>query len=201
MPLDIVSDDDVDLFEEDPLEDDLEEDPVVAPFPDPMPVMFDRAPFAAHMDPRYAHTRNGWIDDDDDYPPFVIPVTPPVAPVSAPVSAPIDVPLLPTHTTDARCTDLPITFLQDIPPPRPGEGSARQSFGHTPFVSGGDQFVPQISHPTVVPTVAPFTVPSFTPSSEPFLWTTPPIMPPSDPYHPYHIRYSTEDILTSFMIQ
>ncbi|KAJ0901907.1 hypothetical protein HanPSC8_Chr08g0330761 [Helianthus annuus] len=179
----------------------LIEDPVVAPLPDPVPVMFDRAPFATHIDPRYAYTHNGWIDDDDDYPPFVIPVTPPVAPVSAPVLAPIDVPLLPTHTTDARRTDLPITFLQDIPPPRPGEGSSRQPFAHTPFVSGGGQFMPQISHPTIVPTVAPFAVPSFAPSSEPFLWTTPPIMPPSDPYHPYHVGYSTEDILTSFMIQ
>ncbi|KAJ0939716.1 hypothetical protein HanRHA438_Chr02g0064371 [Helianthus annuus] len=26
-------------------------------------------------------------------------------------------------------------------------------------------------------------------------------MPPSDPYHPYHMGYSTEDILRSFMIQ
>ncbi|KAJ0902047.1 hypothetical protein HanPSC8_Chr08g0332451 [Helianthus annuus] len=50
--------------------------PVVAPHPDPMPVMFDRAPFATHIDPRYAHTHNGWIDDDDDFPPFVVPVTP-----------------------------------------------------------------------------------------------------------------------------
>uniref|UniRef100_A0A251TK80 Uncharacterized protein n=1 Tax=Helianthus annuus TaxID=4232 RepID=A0A251TK80_HELAN len=190
----LVDDHAIDAHVDAPL---LLEDPIVAPLPDPVPVMFDRAPFATHIDPRYAHTRNGWIDDDDDYPPFVVPVTPPVAPVSAPASAPIDVPLLPTHTPDARRTDLPITFLQDIPPPRPGEGSSRQPFGHTPFMSGGDQFVPQISHPTV----APFTVPSFAPPSEPFLWTTPPIMPPSDPYHPYHVGYSTEDILRSFMIQ
>ncbi|KAJ0577110.1 hypothetical protein HanIR_Chr05g0232141 [Helianthus annuus] len=162
----LVDDHAVDAHVDVPL---LIEDPIVAALPDPVPVLFDRAPFATHLDLRYAHTRNGWIDDDDDYPPFVIPVTPLVAPISAPVSAPIDVPLLPTHTPDARRTDLPITFLQDIPPPRPGEGSSRQPFGHTPFVSGGDQFVPQISHPTFVPTVAPFTVPSFAPSSEPFL--------------------------------
>ncbi|XP_022003457.1 uncharacterized protein LOC110900908 [Helianthus annuus] len=141
------------------------EDPVVAPLPDPVPVMFDRAPLATHIDPRYADTRNGWIDDDDDYPPFVLPVTPP----SAPVSAPIDVPLFPQHITDAHRTDLPVTFLQDIPPPRPEEGSSRQPFGHTPFVSGGGQFVPQISHPTLVPTVVPPTAPFFNPSSEPFL--------------------------------
>ncbi|XP_035842168.1 magnetosome-associated protein MamJ-like [Helianthus annuus] len=160
--------------------------PVVAPHPDPMPVMLNHAPFATYIDPRYAHTHNGWIDDDDDFPPFVVPVTPPVAPVSAPVSVPIDVPLLPTHTTDVHRTDLPVTFLQDIPPPRPGEGSSRQPFGHTPFMTGGDQFVPQISHPTVVPTVAPFAVPSFAPSSEPFLWTTPPSC-----HHPIRITHIT----------
>ncbi|KAJ0531226.1 hypothetical protein HanHA89_Chr10g0398821 [Helianthus annuus] len=70
------------------------DDPVVdASLPDPVPVLIDRAPFAAHIDPRYADTHNGWIDDDDDYPPFVLPVTPPVAPVSAPT----DIPLFP-HT-------------------------------------------------------------------------------------------------------
>ncbi|XP_021985059.1 proline-rich extensin-like protein EPR1 [Helianthus annuus] len=86
----------------------LVDDPVVdAPLPDLVPVLFDRAPFAAHIDPRYADTRNGWIDDDDDYPPYVLPVNPPVAPVFAPT----DIPLFPPHTTDAHRTDLPITFL------------------------------------------------------------------------------------------
>ncbi|XP_035845786.1 vegetative cell wall protein gp1-like [Helianthus annuus] len=166
--------------------------PLVAPLPDPVPVEPDHAPFATHVNPRYAHTRNGWIDNDDDYPPFVVPVTP----ISAPASVPIDAPLFPTLTTDAHRTDLPITFLQDIPPPRPGEGSSRQPFGQIPFMTGGDQFVPQISHHTAVPPVAPFTMPSFAPSSEPFLWTSPPIMPPSDPYHPYHMGSSAEDILS-----
>ncbi|XP_022029383.1 proline-rich receptor-like protein kinase PERK9 [Helianthus annuus] len=169
----------------------LIEDPVVAPFPDPVPVMFDRAPFSTHVDPRYADTRNGWIDDDDDYPPFVFPVTPPVAHVSAPT----DVPLFPPHTTDVHCTDLPITFLQDIPPPRPGEGSSRQPpVPVPPMLSSPLPFTSQF------PSVAPPTAPSFMPSSEPFLWTTPPIMPLSDPYHPYHVGYSMEDILKSLMI-
>ncbi|XP_022007486.1 vegetative cell wall protein gp1-like [Helianthus annuus] len=166
---------------------DIPADPLFAPLPDPVPVEPDHAPFATHVDPRYAHTRNGWIDDDDDYPPFVVPVTP----ASAPDSVPIDAPLFPAHVTDAHRADLPITFIQDIPPPRPGEGSSRQPFGHAPFMPGGDQFVPQISHHTAVPPVAPFVVPSFAPSSEPFLWTSPPIMPPSDPYHPYHMSSST----------
>ncbi|MFS7911870.1 hypothetical protein Hanom_Chr02g00123181 [Helianthus anomalus] len=168
--------------------------PADAPLPDPVPVQFDHAPFATHIDPQYANTRNGWIYDDDDFPPFVVPVTP----VTAPVSVPTDVPLHPFHTTDVHRTDLPITFLQDIPPPRPGEGSSRQAFGHIPFMTGGYQFVPPISHHAFVSPVAPSAVPSFAPSSEPFLWTSPPIIPPSDPYH---MGYSTKDILRSFMIQ
>ncbi|XP_022024571.1 cell surface glycoprotein 1-like [Helianthus annuus] len=87
---------------------DIPADPVVvAPFPDPVPLEPDHALFATHVDPRYALTRNGWIVDDDDFPPFVVPVTP----VSAPTSAPFDAPLFPTHTADAHRTDLPITFL------------------------------------------------------------------------------------------
>ncbi|XP_022030434.1 vegetative cell wall protein gp1-like [Helianthus annuus] len=62
--------------------------PIVdAPLPDPVPVFVDRAPFTTHVDPRYADTRNGWIEDDD-YPSFVVPVTPPAAPVSAPLDIP-----------------------------------------------------------------------------------------------------------------
>ncbi|KAJ0489055.1 hypothetical protein HanHA300_Chr12g0439661 [Helianthus annuus] len=92
--------------------------PVVAPLPDPIPVFVDHAPFATHVDPIYAHTRNGWIEDDDDYPLFVRSVTPPAAPVQAPV----DVTQFHPHVSDVHRMDLPITFLQDIPPPRPGEG-------------------------------------------------------------------------------
>ena len=122
----------------------------------------------------------------------MLPVTPPVAPVSAPT----DIPLFPPHTTDVHRTDLLITFLQDIPPPRPGEGSSRQPpVSAPPMLSSPFPFTSQFPH------VAPPTAPSFIPSSEPFLWTTPPIMPLSDPYHPYHVGYSTEDILTSLMIQ
>ncbi|XP_022036374.1 non-classical arabinogalactan protein 31-like [Helianthus annuus] len=137
----------------------LIEDPVVAPFPDPMPVPFDRAPFATHIDPRCADSRNGWIDDDDDYPPFVRPVTPPVAPVLAPVSAPIstptDIPLVPPHTTDTHRTDLPVTFLQDIPPPRPGEGSSREPpVPAPPMLSSPFPFTSQF--PTVAPSTSPY---------------------------------------------
>ncbi|KAJ0453286.1 hypothetical protein HanHA300_Chr15g0588681 [Helianthus annuus] len=98
---------------------------VVAPLPDPVPLEPDHALFATHIDPRYAHTRNRWIDDDDDeYPPFVVPV--------APVPAPVSVPLHPVHTTGVHHTDLPVMFHQITPPSRPGEGSSTHPFGHVP---------------------------------------------------------------------
>ncbi|XP_022013926.1 calphotin-like [Helianthus annuus] len=164
----------------------LVDDPIVdAPLPDPVSALVDRAPFAAHIDPRYADTRNGWIEDDDDYPPFVLLVTPPLAPASAPA----EIPLFHPHTTDVHRTDLPITFLQDIPPPRPGEGSSRQPPAFIPPVSSSFPFLSQFPH--VAPPVAP--------SGEPFLWTTPHVMPLSDPYHPFHVGYTTEDILASLL--
>ncbi|XP_021996797.1 calphotin-like [Helianthus annuus] len=154
--------------------------PVLAP-----PVV-DHAPFATHVDPRYPDTRNGWIDDDD-YPPFMLPVTPPVAPVSVP----IDVPFFHPYTADVHRTDLPITFLQDIPPPRPGEGSSRQQPAFAPPVSSSVPFMSQFPH----------TTPSFVPPGEPFLWASPNVMPLSDPYHPFHVGYTTEDILASLQLQ
>ncbi|KAF5759772.1 hypothetical protein HanXRQr2_Chr16g0745381 [Helianthus annuus] len=162
--------------------------PIVAPIvPVSAPVHADHAPFATHIDHRYADTRNGWIEDDDDYPPFVLPVTPPVAPVSAP----IDVPFYRPHTSDVHRTDLPITFLQDIPPPRPGEGSLRQPPALVPPVSSSVPFMSQFPH----------TTPSFAPSGEPFLWSSPNGMPLSDPYHPFHVGYTTNDILISLQLQ
>ncbi|XP_022036798.2 calphotin-like [Helianthus annuus] len=160
--------------------------PIVAPVvPVSAPVHADHAPFASHIDPRYADTRNASIEDDD-YPPFVLPVTPPVAPVSAPS----EIPLFHPHTTDAHRTDLPITFLQDIPPPRPGEGSSRQPPVSVPPVPSSVPFMSQFPH----------TAPSFVPSGEPFLWSSPNVMPLSDPYHPYHVGYTTEDILISLQL-
>ncbi|XP_021991519.1 leucine-rich repeat extensin-like protein 3 [Helianthus annuus] len=188
--------------------------PVIAPlFPDSTHAHADHAPFATHIDPRYADTRNGWIEEDD-YPPYVIPVTPP----TAPVTAPLDIPFLQPHTSDTHRTDLPITFLQDIPPPRPEEGSLRQPFGHVPFMSGDGQFIPypgfvppmsstvpvtsQFPHTTLPFTSAPHTTyPVSAPMGEPFLWSSPHVMPLSDPYHPFHIGYTTEDILTSLQLQ
>ncbi|KAF5809993.1 hypothetical protein HanRHA438_Chr04g0173791 [Helianthus annuus] len=124
---------------------------------------------------------------DDDYPPFVLPVTPPIASVSAPT----EFPLFHPHTTDVHRTNLSITFLQDKPPPRPGEGSSRQPPVSVPPVPSSVPFMSQFPH----------TASSFIPSGEPFLWASPNVMPLSDPYHPYHVGYTTEDILISLQLQ
>ncbi|XP_035845296.1 uncharacterized protein LOC118491548 [Helianthus annuus] len=155
-----------------PLIADVPVDPIVAPLPDPVPLEPDHALFATHIDPCYAHTQNGWIDADDELPP------------------------IPPHTTDARHMDFPSSFAQFTPPARPGEGSSAHPFGHVP---ASIPVVPQFS--TAIPPVPPFSVPPFDPASEPFLWTSPPIMPPSDPYHPFHMGYSIEDVLMSFVVQ
>ncbi|XP_022019384.1 proline-rich extensin-like protein EPR1 [Helianthus annuus] len=163
--------------------------PVLAP-----PVV-DHAPFATHVDPRYAYTRNGWIEDDDDYPPFVLPATPPVAPVSAY----IDVPFFHPHIANVHRTDLPITFLQDIPPPRPGEGPSTGPHDHMRPTTTAFPFMPSFT-PTAH-THMPPTTSSFVPSGEPFLWSSPNVMPLSDPYHPFHVGHTTEDILASLQLQ
>ncbi|KAF5766585.1 hypothetical protein HanXRQr2_Chr15g0717111 [Helianthus annuus] len=115
---------------------------------------------------------NGWIDADDELPPF------------------------PPHTTDARHMDFPSSFAQFTPSARLGEGSSAHPFGHVPT---SVPVVPQFS--AAIPPVPPFSVPPIAPASELFLWTSPPIMPPSDPYHPFHMGYSIEDVLMSFVIQ
>ncbi|XP_021979657.1 serine/threonine-protein kinase WNK2-like [Helianthus annuus] len=190
--------------------------PEVAPIPDPMTNFDDLAPFATHIDPRYANTSNGWIEEDD-YPPYVVLVTP----LTAHTVVPLDVPLFPPPTSGTHGTDLPITFLQDIPPPQPGEESSSQPFDHTPFMPGDSQFLPHIPYPDFVPPVsstAPFvtqfphttsqfaftphtTHPASAPMGEPFLWSSPHVMPVSDPYHPFHVGYSIEDTLTSLQLQ
>ncbi|KAM0011828.1 hypothetical protein Hdeb2414_s0059g00760521 [Helianthus debilis subsp. tardiflorus] len=155
-----------------PLIADVPVDPLVAPHLDYMHVQFDRALFEAHIDPRDEHAQHGWIDADDELPP------------------------IPPQVPDARHIDFSFSIPQFTPPARPGEGSSAHPFGHVPV---SIPVVPQFS--TAIPPVPPFSVPPFDPASEPFLWTSPPIMPPSDPYHPFHMGYSIEDVLMSFVVQ
>ncbi|XP_022003125.1 proline-rich protein 36-like [Helianthus annuus] len=160
--------------------------PIIAPpLPYPVPAPVDRAPFAAQIDPRYAFTHNGWIEDEDGLPPFVRPVTPP----PAPLHAPIDISQFHPHVSDTHRTNLPITFLQDIPPPRPGEGPSSQQPSHIPSMSAADPFMPQFTH------TAPF---ASTPTGKPLIWFPPNTMLVSDPYHPSHYSgYTRDDLLLS----
>ncbi|KAM0055290.1 hypothetical protein Hdeb2414_s0006g00204431 [Helianthus debilis subsp. tardiflorus] len=158
----------------------------IAPILPDLVLMFDdHALFAASIDTRYADTHNGWVDVDD-YPPYVRPVTP----LHAPISAPIDVTPHFPHVSDIHRTDLPITFLQDIPPPRSGEGSSRQQPAFVPPVSSAAPFMSQF----------PRITPSFAHMGEPFLWSSPNVMPLSDPYHPFHVGYTVDDILISLQL-
>ncbi|XP_022032714.1 proline-rich protein 36-like [Helianthus annuus] len=169
--------------------------PVVALLPDPLPEPdhVDPPVMAPHVlmhQSSYADTLNGWIEDDDDYPPFVLPVTPP----AAPAFAPLDIPQFHPHVSDVHRTDLPITFLQDIPPPRPGEGPSTGPRDHMPPTTAAFPFMPSF-------TPAAHTTSPFVPSGEPFLWSSPNFMPLSDPYHPFHVGYTSEDILISLQLQ
>ncbi|XP_022032464.1 SH3 domain-containing protein C23A1.17-like [Helianthus annuus] len=167
--------------------------PVVAPpFPDTIPVLVDRAPSAAQVDPIYASAHNGWIKDDDDLPPFVRPVTPP----PAPIHAPIDIAPFHQHVSDFHRTDLPITFLQDIPHPRPGEGPSSQQPSHIPPVSATFPFMPPFAPATHT---APF---ACAPTGEPLIWFPPNTMPVSDPNHPsQYVGYTRDDLLLPLQLQ
>ncbi|KAJ0749990.1 hypothetical protein HanPSC8_Chr05g0204021 [Helianthus annuus] len=92
--------------------------------------------------------------------------------------------------SDEHCTDLPIVFQQEIPAPRPGEGTSGQPPSFNPFASAEFPPIPQ-SAP-----VAP------SPLDEPFRWFPPYTMPISDPYHPsHHVGYTRGDFLLSLQLQ
>ncbi|KAJ0868228.1 hypothetical protein HanRHA438_Chr12g0572291 [Helianthus annuus] len=105
-----------------------------------------------------------------------------------------EVPPIPPQVTDTRHVDTSFSFPQFTPPARPGEGSSAHPFGHVPVS------IPAIP-PSTFPPVSPFHVAPFDPSREPFLWSSPPVMPPIDPYHPFHMGYSIADVLMSFVAQ
>ncbi|KAM0003253.1 hypothetical protein Hdeb2414_s0291g00858801 [Helianthus debilis subsp. tardiflorus] len=60
-------------------------------------------------------------------------------------------------------------------------------------------FMPQMS--SVPPSISPFHVAPFDPTSEPLLWSSPSPMPPTDPYHQFHVGHTIEDVLMSFVHQ
>ncbi|MFS7972719.1 hypothetical protein Hanom_Chr09g00848071 [Helianthus anomalus] len=146
-------------------------DPVIAPF-DPVPIEPEHALFADRMDPPVEEAQHGWIPTDEDVPPL-----PPQIPVS-------------------RHADFSFQIPHFVPLAGPGEGSSAHPFGHIPMSM---PFMPQMS--SVPPSISPFLVAPFDPTSEPLLWSTPPVMPPTDPYHPFHMGHTIEDLLMSFVHQ
>ncbi|XP_021986357.1 histone-lysine N-methyltransferase SETD1B-like [Helianthus annuus] len=144
---------------------------------------------------------------DQDPVPFGIPVVAPLIPdpipaptdpatfaiTPPPTHAPVDVAPFPPIVSDVHHTDLPITFLQDIPAPRPGEGPSSQHPSHVPHVSAAFPHMPQYT---------PTTNFTSSPPGEPLIWFPPNTMPVSDPYHPSHfIGYTRDELVLSLQLQ
>ncbi|KAJ0548624.1 hypothetical protein HanIR_Chr08g0385841 [Helianthus annuus] len=146
-------------------------DPVIAPF-DPVPLEPEHALFADHMDPPDEEAQHGWIPADEDVPPL-----PPQIPVT-------------------RHDDFSFQIPQFVPPAGPGEGSSAHPFGHVPMPM---PFMPQMS--SVPSSVSPVHAAPFDPTSMPLLWSSSSPMPPTDTYHPFHMGYTIEDVLMSFVHQ
>ncbi|XP_022007616.1 wiskott-Aldrich syndrome protein family member 1-like [Helianthus annuus] len=91
--------------------------------------------------------------------PIPAPVDPPVVEPFVPPPAPTDVAPLPPVESDVHRVDLPIIFLQDIPAPRPGEGTSGQHPRDDPYVSAAHSQIPQS---------APFAPFTSSPLDEPF---------------------------------
>ncbi|XP_021975516.1 36.4 kDa proline-rich protein [Helianthus annuus] len=125
--------------------------------------------------------------------PVPAPVDPHVVELFVPAPAPADVAPFPPVESDVHRTDLPIVFLQDIPAPRPGEGTSGQHPRDDPFVSAAFPQIPQS---------APFSAFTSSPLDEPFRWSPPYSMPTSDPYHPSHfVGYTQDELLYSLQLR
>ncbi|KAJ0881867.1 hypothetical protein HanRHA438_Chr10g0478841 [Helianthus annuus] len=146
-------------------------DPVIAPI-DPLPIEPEHDHFAEHMDPPDEEAQHGWIPADEDVPPF------------------------PPHHTVTHHADFSFQIPPFVPPAGPGEGSSAHPFGHVPMPL---PFTPQI--PSDPFTTAPFRVAPFDPTRAPLLWAPGSSMPPTDPYHRFHVGHTIEDVLMSFVYQ
>uniref|UniRef100_A0A251SCB8 Uncharacterized protein n=1 Tax=Helianthus annuus TaxID=4232 RepID=A0A251SCB8_HELAN len=104
-----------------------------------------------------------------------------------------DVPPLPPHHTDAHHTDFSFQIPPFVPPAGPGEGSSAHPFGHIPM--------PMPYMPQMTPVPSSVHVAPFDPTSTPLLWSSSSPMPPTDPYHPFHMGHTIEDVLMSFVHQ
>ncbi|KAJ0511284.1 putative sterol transport protein NPC2 [Helianthus annuus] len=102
-----------------------------------------------------------------------------------------DVPPFPPHHTGTHHTDFSFQIPPFIPPAGPGEGSSAHPFGHVPMTM---PFMPQIA--SIPSSVAPIDL-----TSTPLLWSSSSPMPPTDPYHPFYLGHTIEDLLMSFVHQ
>ncbi|MFS8034200.1 hypothetical protein Hanom_Chr17g01578431 [Helianthus anomalus] len=122
--------------------------------------------------------------------PITTPLDLPPADPFIPPPPPADVAPPPPFVSDEHRTDLPIVFLQEIPAPRPGDGTLGQPPSYDPFASSDSPPIPQI------PPVAP------SPFDKSFRWFRPYTMPISDPYHPsYYGGYTRDELLLSLQLQ
>ncbi|XP_022035941.1 proline-, glutamic acid- and leucine-rich protein 1-like [Helianthus annuus] len=125
--------------------------------------------------------------------PVPAPIDPPVIDPLIPPPAPADVAPFHPVESDVHRVDLPIVFLQDIPAPRPREGTSGQQPSHDPHVSATFSHIPQS---------APFAPFTSSPLDKPVRWFPPYTMPISDPYHPSHfVGYTRDELLLSLQLQ
>ncbi|KAJ0539199.1 hypothetical protein HanHA300_Chr08g0283631 [Helianthus annuus] len=175
----------------------LDADHVVDPLVDPPIADVPVDPHVDHIDPVVAH-----VD------PVLAPVDPlPIEPEHALfaehmdppdeeaqhgwIPADEDVPPLPPHRTDAHHPEFSFQIPSVIPPAGPGKGSSAHPFGHVPMPL---PVMPQIA--SIPSSVAPIDL-----TSTPLLWSSSSPMPPTDPYHPFHLGHTLEDLLMSFVHQ
>ncbi|KAJ0616549.1 hypothetical protein HanRHA438_Chr02g0090231 [Helianthus annuus] len=143
--------------------------------PDPDPILFgqpDVAPVDPKPIPAHDHVPFGLLD--------IAPLIP--DPVPAPVDLLVVEPFIP-----------PPTPANDIPAPRPGEGTSGQHPSYDPFASRAFPQIPQTAP------FAPFTSSTL---DEPLRWFPSYSMPISDPYHPSHfVGYTRDELLLSLQLQ
>ncbi|KAM0040540.1 hypothetical protein Hdeb2414_s0012g00395171 [Helianthus debilis subsp. tardiflorus] len=164
--------------------------------PEPEPIPFDQpdiTPIDPESIPDPNHVRFGLLDIAPLVPEAVhAPVDLPHVEPFIPPPPPADVAPLPPVESDVHHTNLPIVFLQDIPAPRPGEGTSGQHPSYDPIAPAAFPPIPQS---------APFTPFTSTPIDEPFRWFLPYSMPLSDPCHPSHfVGYTLDEILLSLQL-
>ncbi|MFS8002970.1 hypothetical protein Hanom_Chr13g01208361 [Helianthus anomalus] len=142
------------------------------PVPEPDPIPFGQpvnAPIDPEPIPDHDHVPFGLADIGPLVPePVPAPIDLPLVEPFIPTPPPADVAPLPPVESDVHFNDRSIVFLQDIPTPRPGEGTLGQPPSYDPFASAAFPLIPD---------TAPFTPFTSTPLDGPHRWFPPYTMP------------------------